>query len=81
MGCLLTKYEQLKHDKCQIYIEILRILDTYQCSCRAKYVLKDLLQLSTRTPNSNLTSLCRDDLGSRLSNTEWGVSAEDTLTL
>ena len=29
MGCLLTKYDQLKHDKCQVYIEILRILYTY----------------------------------------------------
>ena len=28
---LLTyKYDQLKHDKCQIYMEILHILDTYQ---------------------------------------------------
>ena len=30
MGCLLTKYDQLKHDKYQVYMEILRILDTYQ---------------------------------------------------
>jgi len=29
MGCLLTKYDQLKHDKYQIYMETLRILDTY----------------------------------------------------
>jgi len=30
MSCLLKKYDQLKHDKYQVYMKILRILDTYQ---------------------------------------------------
>jgi len=30
MDCLLVKYDQLKHDKCQVYVEIICILDTYQ---------------------------------------------------
>jgi len=29
MGCLLIKYDQLKHAKCRVYMETLCILDTY----------------------------------------------------
>jgi len=30
MGCLLTKYNKLKHDKFHVYMKNLRILNTYQ---------------------------------------------------
>jgi len=30
MNSLLTKYDQLKHNKCQIYIKILQIINTYR---------------------------------------------------
>jgi len=34
MSYLLTKYDKLKYDKCQVYMEILLILDTYHDSNR-----------------------------------------------
>ena len=30
MSCLLTRYDQLKLDKCHVYMKTLRIVDTYQ---------------------------------------------------